>query len=48
MLQRDVDIVHEDRRIATPRLAFILLVSKESVIHTIRNLGYSNDTREIQ
>ena len=44
MLQRDFTIVHEDRRIATPRLATILLISKGSVVHTIRDAGYSNDT----
>ena len=30
---------------ATPRPAFILLTSKGSVIHTIRDLGHSNDTK---
>ena len=41
MLQRADTIVLGDRRITTRQLAFILSISKGSVWHIVRDLGYS-------
>ena len=44
MLQRADAIVRGDRRITTRQLAFSLSISKGSVRHFVRDLGYSKES----